>query len=386
MLYILILLVIILFTLNVFPLLKRKYKKESILKFQELKQIKDIVIRASKSMLSSNKVQMSFNDEENLYVLLAGLKTKILNRGNTYQYFNFPRAWLMIGLLDEYEKSGEANILANVEQQSEKLIDKDGRLLFKFNKIDQSLFGVVFLRLFKITGHSKYLNATNEIYQLICSDFLLETKQLVLYRKESKVCFVDTLGMVCPFLYEYSELGKCPEASELADKQLDFYIDNAFENETHLPFHAYDLESGLKIGPVNWSRGLGWFLIGLSYAIKYSNQKDKSQNKTFEQLYDTINNKLESLKVKGLFWPQFFGHTNDNSIDTSATLMFYYSRMIASRKVDFKEFNVLLQGSINKKGYVFNSTGDTIYINKYSRQKGYSEITQGLLVSILSNI
>ena len=41
MLYILILLVIILFTLNVFPLLKRKYKKESILEFQELKQIKE---------------------------------------------------------------------------------------------------------------------------------------------------------------------------------------------------------------------------------------------------------------------------------------------------------------------------------------------------------
>jgi len=386
MIYILILLVIILFVLNILPLLKRKYKKESIVKFQELKQVKKMVVRASESMLSSNKVKMSFNDDDSLYVMLSGLKTKILNRGNTYQYYNFPRAWLMIGLLDEYEKSGEANILGNVEGQCEKLIDKEGRLLFKFNKIDQSLFGLVFLRLFKITSQTKYLNGANEIYQLVCSDFLLETEQLVLYRKESKVCFVDTLGMVCPFLYEYSVVAKCPEASNLADKQLNFYIENAFEKETHLPFHAYDLENGLKIGPLNWSRGLAWFLIGLSYAVKYSNQAENNQYKTFEQLYDTINSKLETLKVKGLFWPQFFAHTNDNSIDTSATLMFYYSRLIASRKVDFKEFNALLQGSINKKGYIFNSTGDTIYINKYSRQKGYSEITQGLLVSILSNI
>lgn len=386
MTYIILVIIFLEVYFNLLPLIKRKYKKESLLDFNELLEVEPKVLGASQKMLLSNKVVMSFNDEVNLYVKLSELKNKILSKNNSYRYFNFPRAWLMIGLLDKYEISKDSCILNDLECQCDKLIDNEGDLRFKFNKIDQSLFGLVFLRLFKIISKTKYLNAAHEIYKRVCSDFVLKNEQLVLYRKESKVCFVDTLGMVCPFLYVYSEVYNSSEALSLANKQLEFYIENGFEKETKLPFHAFDLNTGLKIGPVNWSRGLGWFLIGLSYAIKYSNHKNNSQLQSFENLYDTINSKLETIKVNGLFWPQFLAHTNDRSIDTSATLMFYYSRLIASRNVNVEELNALLKGSVNKQGYIFNSTGDTIYINKYSRQKGYSEITQGLLVSILSNI
>jgi len=371
---------------NMLPLLKRKFNKEKVFEFKQVEDVCDVVLGASKKMLVSNKVIMSFNDEIGLYVKLSELKNWLLNNGNSYQYYNFPRAWLMIGLLDEYDRSGEADVLEGVEQQCVKLIDGEGRLLFEFNKIDQSLFGLVFLRLFTITSVEKYIRAADRVYNFICTDFMLESRSLILYRKESKVGFVDTLGMVCPFLYYYAEEKKNTNARDLANKQLFFFINNALESDSNLPFHALDLECNLKIGPTNWSRGLGWFLIGLSYSLKFSNTENNLYYKSFDDLFNLINKRLDKIKVKGLYWSQFLGHTNDNSVDTSATLMFYYARLTASKKLDVEEFNALLKGSINKKGYIFNSTGDTIYINKYSRQKGYSEITQGLLVSIISNI
>lgn len=290
----------------------------------------------------------------------------------------------MIGLIDRFETSKEISILQSIEQQCAKdLLDDKGGLIFEFNKIDQSLFGLVFLRLFSVTANRKYLNAANEIYESVCSDFLLNERQLLMYRKEHHVCFVDAIGMVCPFLYLYSEVCESSEALALANKQIEFYIDNAFEKDSNLPFHAFDLENGLKIGPVNWSRGVGWFLIGLAYALKQLDLNSPDRDR-FNDLFDTINRKLDALRIEGVFWPQFFGHTNDESIDTSSTLMIYYSRLTAAKSVDTKNLNAVLKKSLDKQGFITKSTGDTIYINKYSRHKGRSEITQGILVSILS--
>lgn len=365
-------------------MIKEKFFKEKIINFKLITEPKEKILKTGINMLESSKVFMSFNDEKKLYVKLAQLKDKFLNKKNIYSYYNFPRAWLMIGLLDEFEIKRDENIFKILVAKSDALIDKDGNLHFHFDKIDQSLFGLVFLRLFMLTKKTKYKSASDQILSEIKSKFVSNKDQVIFYRSGVPVCFVDTLGMVCPFLYEYANVFSDGDIRGLANNQLRFYIEHAFERDSNFPFHAFDISNNLKVGPTNWARGLGWFLIGLSYAIKYSTPDNNPHFRYFEKMFFSINDRLNSLQHKDCYWAQFLGHTNDNSIDSSATLMFHYARMIALSSVNNNKLELIIKNCVNEKGCVFNSSGDTIYINKYSKQKGYSEMSQGLLISLLS--
>lgn len=63
--------------------------------------------------------------------------------------------------------------------------------------------------------------------------------------------------------------------------------------------------------------------------------------------------------------------------------MFLFSKYFLNEIYD-NEIDLALKNSIDENGFVENNSGDTIYINKYSRVKGKSELSQGLLLWILS--
>lgn len=87
------------------------------------------------------------------------------------------------------------------------------------------------------------------------------------------------------------------------------------------------------------------------------------------------------------FWAQFLGHTNDNEIDSSATLMFLYAfRHCEGLTINEDLIRKLSDSCVDYRGFVNRASGDTIYINKYSRAKGPSELSQGLMLSLISEI
>ena len=367
---------------EVYPLFKRKFYKEKCLKFNGIRDIEAKVSNASIEMVNSSRTKMSFDDDGSLYARLSRLKKQLLfdKKHYEYRYYNFPRAWLYLGVIEQYKKSQKQKLLSSLISKSDRLIDANGCLKFCFDKIDQSLFGVVFIELYYLTSDQRFKKAAEEIYQEVQK--FINNDGLILYRRNLNVCFVDTLGMVLPFLYTYSDLFKEKKAKALAKKQLDFYLNNGIDRVTKYPYHAIDLDNKMKLGSVNWGRGLGWFVIGLSYSIKY----DKDNGNEIIPLYSNIIKNLYQIRTKNKYWPQFLGHTDDLSIDSSATLMFYFSQVIALDN----ENNILddltdaLYSSISKKGFVLNASGDTFYINKYSKVKSISEVSQGLLLYILS--
>ncbi|MFQ2599568.1 glycoside hydrolase family 88 protein [Aeromonas caviae] len=380
--YLVLLFSLLMLAYELYPLFKKKLYKESCLEFDDVKNIEDIVSRASLTLTNSKKIKMSFDDDESLYSRLSRLKNKIVfnKKHFNYRYYNFPKAWLYLGVIEQYKKSGDLILLNSVIKQAEKLADVNGDLLFSFDKIDQSLFGVVFIELYILTNDNRFKYAADNIYTQTQS--FLNKDGLILYRKNSNVYFVDTLGMVIPFLSYYAHLFKIDNARVLANRQLEFYIEHGLDDETKFPFHAIDMNNSMKLGSINWGRGLGWFLIGLSYSIKYSSE---SQNNIIS-VFNEIIEKLYSIRSNEKYWPQFLGHTDDVSIDSSATIMFYFSQVIASMKDNnvMEDLSVALKQSINKSGFVFNASGDTFYINKYSKAKSVSEVSQGLFLYILS--
>ena len=54
------------------------------------------------------------------------------------------------------------------------------------------------------------------------------------------------------------------EALEDARRQLVNYARYGMDARSGLPYHGYDLESGIKYGIIGWGRAIGWLLLGLS--------------------------------------------------------------------------------------------------------------------------
>ncbi|MEZ7500925.1 glycoside hydrolase family 88 protein [Psychrobacter sp. Arc29] len=363
---------------------KKKRKPIATVDYPNIAQASDSVIRASLDMLKNKRTVMSFNDEDSLYVKLSKLKAwfKRDDRQKRYAYFNFPLAFLLLGIIDTYESSGESVYLNKVEARCRDFISEDGELLFTFDKVDQAMFGLVFLRLYIITKSKKYLIASDKVYRNVL--FFVADDGIVRYRKGVNVAFIDTIGLVCPFLIMYSEITDCEQASILAKRQIKNVMDIGLEKNGILPFHAIDLTLNMPLGPVNWGRGLGWWVLGLApLAAKSSLAEPNEYMITLQNLVKF----LDTARLDKKYWAQFIGHTNDNTIDSSATLMFLLaSQQGGLESIKSNELLSVIKHCVNSSGVVTNSSGDTIYINKYSRAKGASELAQGLMLSLLSKV
>ena len=365
-------------------IVKRKLKPAATVSYSSINKASKKIIKAGLDMLKSKRAIMPFNDEDSLYVKLARLKAwlKRDNRQKNYAYFNFPLAFLLLGLLDTYEISGETKLLNKIEEKCKELISDNGELVFTFDKVDQAMFGLVFLRLYTITEAKKYLKASDEIYKNVLS--YVGDDDIVRYRKGVNVAFIDTIGLVCPFLIMYSDINDCEQALVLAEKQIENVMNIGLEKNGILPFHAIDLNLNAPLGSINWGRGIGWWVLGLApLAARSTKDEPNKYLLTLQKVMDF----LERARLDNEYWPQFIGHTNDNTIDSSATLMFLLATQKAGiRHIESQEFLSVIGHCVDSSGRVLKASGDTIYINKYSRVKGASELTQGLMLSLISEV
>lgn len=85
------------------------------------------------------------------------------------------------------------------------------------------------------------------------------------YRKHvERIRFVDTIGMVVPFLHQVG-------MNEAAALQVSDY-DKALLHGV-FPSHAYNLESKLTLGVHDWARGLGWYILGLVFSTEVADHR-----------------------------------------------------------------------------------------------------------------
>lgn len=87
------------------------------------------------------------------------------------------------------------------------------------------------------------------------------------YRKHVKnLRFVDTIGMVVPFMHLIG-------MDEAAAHQIADY-DKALLREA-FPAHAYNLDTNLPLGVHDWARGLGWYILGLIFSIEVADHRER---------------------------------------------------------------------------------------------------------------
>ena len=101
--------------------------------------------------------------------------------------------------------------------------------------------------------------AMDEMYRF------LQTDDTVPYNRSiADIRFVDTVGMVCPFLYLYAKTYEVPEAEALCMRQLREYADCGVHHALCLPVHAFRKSDGAPLGIYGWGRGCGWYALALS--------------------------------------------------------------------------------------------------------------------------
>lgn len=131
----------------------------------------------------------------------------------------------------------------------------------------------------------------------------------------NKAVFVDSIGLACPFLYQYGEIFGEPEYRELAVRQIVNFLSYGMDGGTGLPYHGYDMTDGCKHGIIGWGRAAGWLLRGMTGCLS----SDYGRQRLEESYRDLVKAVLTWQRPDGSFSWQL--QALEGPADTSATGM-----------------------------------------------------------------
>lgn len=168
------------------------------------------------------------------------------------------QAWQTGGLVIGVSEYSYAASKSTVQKTISHFINSNGNWKEIPKNVDYGILAYGFLK-----NHPRPESlkpAMDELIQVI--EKHLGEDGLIAYSGRSDIRYVDTLGLVCPFLALYAKVYQQPKYAELAIKQLEAFTEKGLYPGTYLAAHSYQLKTGLPVGIVGWGRGVGWMLLG----------------------------------------------------------------------------------------------------------------------------
>ncbi len=202
------------------------------------------------------------------------------------------------------------------------------------------------------------------------------------YHLEYADHYVDTLGMVCPFLIKYHQTYGCPEALALAKRQFEEYFAHGLHPQTGLPIHCFNPESKMPLGLYGWGRGCGWLALALNECIYLLDGKDeyvKILKERAEQFADIM---AAAQNTNGGF-NSIIGVPSSRE-DSSATAMLggLFARLGGKYTKNADACVEYLMSVTRKNGEIDFAQGDTMGIGNYSRRFEPMPAAQGFALMI----
>ena len=206
---------------------------------------------------------------------------------------------------------------------------------------------------------------------------------LMAYSSNKNNRYVDTLGLVCPFLVLYDNTYKTTKYSQLAILQIEKFEENGMFKDTFLPIHSYEITNNLPIGVYGWGRGTGWFILGLMdtfLELKQSLEKGRLK----ELIFHCADYYLQFQREDGGFGIFL---QNNKTYDSSATAVFayFYARCFEMNK-DEKYFFALekslekLKMFTRRNGALDYCQGDTVDVGIFSQRLDIMPFAQGMML------
>nr|WP_121069151.1 glycoside hydrolase family 88 protein [Maribacter vaceletii] len=190
---------IVFFYVDMLPSLMNRFDKPKYLSNIKSYPVEKLLVNASYQMFISDKMHMAWERPTNFIG-----KVKALNLEDEIKIYNFPRAYLALGLI-KYSIKTDSLLFKKVSKQFDDFYVLDDSLNFKFRTVDHVPIGLCAIELYKYTKDDKYKNIADEIFNNLLSTVTsIDGFPLILYRNnQNKVQLVDAIGMICPFLIEY---------------------------------------------------------------------------------------------------------------------------------------------------------------------------------------
>lgn len=354
----------------VWPKVKSKYFPERTIVSVNTDTEK-IIIERGLQMISSSKPQMVWDDPRGFTeTLLTMSKT---TNSKEFRLNNYPRAFLFYGLADYFSKINDSDNLDKLKNLFDKLIFENNKNVL-INRIDQVPFGLTSLILYDVYKEEKYLYYSEKLYEYTIGS--IENDGLISYRKGQEVILNDVLGMTVPFLIKYDDYIEA-DLKYIIRQQLAFYIEHGIDQDTYIPVHAIQRENKIKLGSANWGRGIGWYAIALSQWYKETGE--------FEKEYFGLMESFKKIQSSENLWGQFPGRRD--GFDASTTTMFLYSFALNfNDSINKNDVLNSIKHYISSDGTILHTSGDTYSANYYSRSFGKSELSQGMLLLLLSEL
>lgn len=182
----------------------------------------------------------------------------------------WPAGLLLLGL---WEAGDENTVAAYLDQW----IARGTPVL----RVDDAVTGYVLCRLYEATHKAEYRAAADQIWAYLdAAEKDADGALIYLPGRGNDYILADGIGQSAMFLSTYAAMTGTKEARELAERQLSAFWKNCFDDNTGLPYHAYDPKDHVKYGIIGWGRAVGWLLMGAScYLAAFAGDEENSEQR-----------------------------------------------------------------------------------------------------------
>ncbi len=267
----------------------------------------------------------------------------------------------------------------------ERYIDDSGNWIVPPQRIDCAMLAYEML-CNKVIDNNKIRPAMDYVAKYL--NGLYDEFGTVPYNTNAKnIRFVDTVGMICPFLVKYAVVYNEPEYVDIALAQIKEYRKFGFDKETRMPCHCFNVKTGAPLGIYAWGRGCAWWALGITDSLK-TLMTSKTYNIEKVTLLKYCIEFMTAVKSyqrsDGSFGRMLFTSSLE---DSSAGAMLAYCFAVLHDLTENEEYKVVsvrvlehLKTCTRRNGVIDYAQGDTMGIGFYSDSLRVVPATQGFAV------
>jgi rhamnogalacturonyl hydrolase YesR/O-antigen/teichoic acid export membrane protein len=302
----------------------------------------------------------------------------------TIDRFFWPNGLLAISLECSYMTLKDKKDLECLIRYYDKWIHEG----MKFSNLDNAVSGYSFIYIHQVTKDAKYKEGVDKLLAYIY-EAPTDKKGSIAYRKSRpNDIYVDSMGMIVPFLCRYGKTYKDNKALDLGVGQIVNYIKYGLDSNSYLPYHGYNLEERIKYGIIGWGRGVGWLLIGMVDSLEYISDH-MSYPFIVAEFKRIVNECIKYQLESGYFTWQLTAL--EGPIDTSATSMILYAikkgimlGVLNKDYTKYSELGILALRKMIHEGKVMSSSGECMGFSMYPQTYGEYPWAQGPTTALIA--
>jgi unsaturated rhamnogalacturonyl hydrolase len=261
-------------------------------------------------------------------------------RGDTW---NYDEGTVLDGMDALWRERKRPEDLTYIEHCVDRFVHEDGTIrTYDASQLslDLVLMGRQLLFLYSVTGKQKYRIAADTIYQQFQHQPRIPEGGFWHKQRYPNQMWLDSLYMAEPFYAEYAAMFHHPADFNDVEKQFALLEDHARDPKTGLLYHGWDESKKMPWAdkttgdsPSLWSRGMGWYAMGLVDVLDYLPADHPARAKMIARLLRFAKAVTAAQDADGLWWqiankPGVKG----NYEESSASAMFVYTLEKGVRK------------------------------------------------------